>query len=634
MCDAVHHAHQRGIIHRDLKPENVLVDRSGAAKVIDFGVARVDEPDAALAPTRTSSGELLGTLRFMAPEQLDADPAIADVRSDVYALGTMLYEVVCARAPLELAGLSIPEAARFVRETAPERPRRIVPTLAEDLEWVVMRALAKEPAARYQSAVELGEDLRRFLDGRAVLAGPESRFYVLRKLVLRHRWVAALFVALSLTIVGWLVSLLFALDRAREAESVANRRATQARAEADKYAALVDVIHTSLELAAQTKSGDQVVMADVLAHIGEAIEGREGSQPEVVASLLSGVARLEISVGDLAGAERRLRAGLEVLNEAGLRGSLEESDILTQLSRLELARGGLSEAERWLEAARRTDAVAVHASSDATEDPEVDYYSIQLLQSQGRFREFEAAARALYEENRATYGEGSEQTLWARNALALGLLELGRLTEAETHARATTELEREIHGEDHEHVRNAEATLTVILAASGRCVEARDLAERAWSRAVSTLGPNHAKTLIAQNNLGRTELELGNRDVARALLWDAFFRFRSSNAMGRPESYMTLGSLAGLLFLEEDYATAEALLAEGHAEAETRLGADHPVAAHLLALLGRCHARLGRVDEGCDELGRALEITSSAFGPTHLRTLTIGDWLREAEAGR
>lgn len=191
VCDAVHHAHQRGVIHRDLKPGNILVDEAGQPKVLDFGVARAADADLRVTTLQTSVGQLIGTLPYMSPEQVLADPAEVDTRSDVYALGVVLYQLLSGRLPLDLKSRSIPEAARLIRDESPARLSSVSKVFRGDIETIVSKAMEKSKARRYQSAADLAEDLRLHLAGRPINAKHDSALYVLRKQMKRYKGLVA-----------------------------------------------------------------------------------------------------------------------------------------------------------------------------------------------------------------------------------------------------------------------------------------------------------------------------------------------------------------------------------------------------------------------------------------------------------
>ena len=206
-CDAVAHGHQRGVIHRDLKPSNLLVDGGGLLKVIDFGVARSTDSDMAAATLQTDVGQLIGTVQYMSPEQFDADPNDLDIRSDVYALGVVLHELLAGQLPYDLRKKPIHEAARIVREEDPPR----IAGLPHELQIVVSKALAKERIQRYGSAAELSQDIGRWLDGEPIAARAPGVIASVRRLVRRHRALSAsvasafivLVAALAVTVHLW-----------------------------------------------------------------------------------------------------------------------------------------------------------------------------------------------------------------------------------------------------------------------------------------------------------------------------------------------------------------------------------------------------------------------------------------------
>jgi serine/threonine protein kinase len=185
VCEAVHHAHQRDLIHRDLKPANILVDEAAQPKILDFGVAHLTNSETQTS-LQTTVGQLVGTLAYMSPEQALADPLALDTRSDVYALGVILYQLLSGRLPYKF-GKSMPEALRVIREEDPAPLGTFDPNYRGNIETIVAKALEKDKARRYSSAAELSSDLQRHLRDEPISARPPGAGYQLRKF-LRRNW--------------------------------------------------------------------------------------------------------------------------------------------------------------------------------------------------------------------------------------------------------------------------------------------------------------------------------------------------------------------------------------------------------------------------------------------------------------
>ena len=230
VCGAVAYAHQRGVIHRDLKPGNILVDKAGRPHVVDFGLAKPASMSPAGADSlATQTGEFLGTLAYASPEQVSGSPDRIDTRTDVYALGVILYELLARRGPYPTDG-PISQVVRSIAETAPLKPSRHDRRLDDELDTIALKALAKAPERRYPSVDALAADIQRYLAGRPIEAKSDSGWYVLKKNLVRYRAVVAVAAAFAVTVSAGLVVSLWQWRAARwnTAAAEVNARAAEA----------------------------------------------------------------------------------------------------------------------------------------------------------------------------------------------------------------------------------------------------------------------------------------------------------------------------------------------------------------------------------------------------------------------
>ena len=340
ICGAVHHGHQKGVIHRDLKPANLLVGANGQPKVIDFGVARAVEDDPA-GTVGTLGGQLVGTLQYMSPEQLRPGGDDIDVRTDIYALGVVLYELVCDRPPHELDGLSLVEAADLLRRRRVGRAGACNPAARGDLEAIISKATEPERARRYQSAEALAADVARYLRREPVEASRPGVWRQFRLFARRRAgMVAGVGAVAAALIIATLISVWFAFaaGRAQSAEALAREQAQHSAQRAERVVTLLrDMIGVS-------ETGGDASVTKMLDEAVARLDEELDEDPLVEASLRLAIGQALHRLGRYAEAEAQLRVALDA-RESLLGPVADETlEVVGVLSLTLAERGNLSEA--------------------------------------------------------------------------------------------------------------------------------------------------------------------------------------------------------------------------------------------------------------------------------------------------
>jgi eukaryotic-like serine/threonine-protein kinase len=537
VCDAVHHGHQKGVIHRDLKPANILVDSAGSAKVIDFGVARATDADMAVTTMQTDFGQLVGTLQYMSPEQTQADPHNVDVRSDVYSLGVVLYELVCGRPPYDVTGAPIVEAARMVRDEPPARPTTIDRALGGDVETIILKALEKDRERRYQSAAELAADMRRYLADQPIAARPPSAAYQVRTFARRNKalvgGVAATFVVLALGLAGTSGMYL----RAERQRMIAEANEARAVEEADRAEREAN---RALEHAAEA---DQVA-------------GFQARQLSGINAALMGT---------------RLRETILANRQAALQHAGQDDEKIQLL---------LHEFERHLDGVNLT-SVALESLDEnifqraitAIDEEFADRPLIQArllhtvgntLRNVGLFDRALAPQERAVEIRRCELGDEDPLTLASLTTLARILNDHGRHADAERICREVLEVDRKRFGDDHRYTLGSLRLVGLTLAQQGRQAEAAQIYAEVYERArrLPDIGEDDLLTLSAANDLGWSLSYRGRYAEAETILHDAVDRLRRIGGDEHVRTLETMIALGSGLRLQGRLDDAERLMLE------------------------------------------------------------------------
>jgi len=466
VCDAVHHGHQRGIVHRDLKPGNILVDSAGRPKIIDFGVARATDSDMAAAAHQTEVGQLVGSLQYMSPEQFDADPHDIDTRSDVYALGVVLYELLSGKLPYEIRGSRIHEAAALVREAEPVPLGRLDRSLGGDLDTIVHHALAKDRERRYQSAFGFREDIRRYLSGAAIAARPPTLAYQLRVLARRNKpWIAAAAAVLITVVAGGALSTYLYF------------RAEAARSEAELHAArsqsAVEFLSEMMREMGPREWGHRPTIADLIEALSERVDVVFADEPVVAADIHSTLGWASLPLEEYEMFEQHCASALALRRE-----SLGPTDPRTLGALLDVARAQ-SIRGRYEELVKtRTDVVELCTDEFGEDDLQTLDARDELATAYellGRYQRAKEIETDVLERCKATLGGEHRATVASMSHVANILLKLSDRDQAFDMARRAYETSKNQFGDVDPTTRSARGVLAASLISHGRLDEAAAL---------------------------------------------------------------------------------------------------------------------------------------------------------------
>ena len=557
VCQGVQHAHHKGVIHRDLKPSNILVaeynDRA-VAKVIDFGVAKAVENKLTEKTLCTQYGQIVGTFEYMSPEQARMNQLDIDTRTDIYSLGVLLYELLTGVTPMErqrMQSLALDEMLKAKREHEPQKPsqrlssldslqkvaesRRIEPqklgkTLRGDLDWIVVKALAKEPSRRYETPTGLANDVRRHLDNEPIMASPPSATYRLQKFLQRNR--AIVFtgcVVAGLLIVSSVVSTLFAIwatdaeqraligeqkaQRARDSEirqrEAAQKTADIAKMESTKANEVTDLLREMLRSVGPSVAlgRDVTILKEIVDVAARDIESRLKTQPEVAAELYNTLGDVYGGLAEPESSEKMIRKVYELMVSIHGEEHEETIDALIHLAWATYRNRDSLQAETYA----RT-ALSSLKNIVPREQIVARAHSVlgTALSGQGRFRESIESYEKSLEIYKKDNGEDTPEVCALYNNIALVYRDLGEIERAIELFKNAIRL-----NQTHRSAALYHKNLGDTLAAIGRTAEAEESLRKSLITTREVLGDNHSYTVSRAQTY--TQLAM---NLAFEFLWD------------------------------------------------------------------------------------------------------------------
>ncbi|MHC5024424.1 MAG: serine/threonine-protein kinase, partial [Planctomycetota bacterium] len=664
VCEAIHHAHQRGIIHRDLKPSNILAttaeDRA-VPKIIDFGVAKAIRHRLTEQTVFTRHGQLIGTPEYMSPEQAEMNGRDIDVRTDIYSLGVLLYELLTGSPPFradEPDRLTVDRLRERILREKPPRPstrlatldagrtgeiarhRRcttatLLRTLRGDLDWIVMRALEKDRDRRYDSALSLAVDIRRHLRHEPIEAGPPSPVYTLRKFVRRHRGLvvgtAAVFVAL---LAGTVVSSILAVGQAA------------ARREAERQTTIATAVNSFLmdDLLAQAdptvEPERDITLRHVVDRAARTVDERFADQPLVRAAVHHSLGRTYLGLGLFDSAETHLDAARNIWrNELGP----DHPQSLTCLGDLASVYFRTGQHGQATELATETMNVSQQALGESHPITIAAAARLGVLHLKAaRIKEADVLLTGALETARRTLGEDHATTLSVLNDTALLRGDQGRIQDAISMYADGLAVARRVHGDRHTVTLRLLENLAEFYWSQGQLAEAEPLQDELVDARRYILGDDHPVTLRATFNLARLHDRQGRYELAESELrtiHDGQVRLLGAD---HPDAINTLAHLAAMLRRLERLEEAEPML-RAVLDARVRAHGDqHPDSLAAMNDLASVHWNRKQYEAVEPLLQRVIDGYGQALGRDHVYTLIVRnnlavlyrDWGRLEEAMR
>ncbi len=621
LCQAVAYAHSRGVIHRDIKPANVMIGEFGETVVIDWGLAKVrghDDihvhrlekivrpPDVGdeTAAAQTLAGQAMGTPLYMPPEQARGDIANIDERSDVYSLGSVLYELLTGRPPFA-GGTGLEVLERVISED-PTPVTELEPDTPPELAAICTRAMAKNPAERYQSARELAHEVERFLSGSVVEAYNYSFAEHLRRFVGRHK-------AQVLTVTVFLVALAVVLSSAAAWNMRERRRAEREAAKATRVSEFLVTVFQESD--PYLTYGDEVTARELLDRGAAQIADELTEDPLIQAEIMSTIGWAYLGLGVLDSAEIHLKRSLEIREIHLPPDHIDLGGSYVDMAALRLDQGRAEEAEGLCRRGLEIFSATLSSEHKAVANARDQLASI--LTELGHYERSEALYVDVLAGQERLLGSDDPGIVTYLNNLAISLGLQGKYREAERLYRRAAAIQERAGKPNDPGLANTLNNLAITLRLQKFYDEAEPLFNRVLKIRERNFGPDHPILAGTLDDLATLYVELERLDEAEPLALRAVAIREQALAPDHPELATSFNNLANLRLVQGDLGQAEALFRRALSIWEQAWGSDHPNVGIALCNLGSVLTAAGRLDEAEADFDRGIAILEETLGADH-----------------